>query len=86
MPGQSLPILLALVASKKMDVEALRTRAILNPSAFADLMSWLKQEHLVEVATPPGEDKTRERVELSDRGEAVLVSFLERTCELPELL
>jgi len=83
--GQSLVTLLALVGAKEMNVEALRGRIKLNPRAFANLLGWLQREYLVDVVSTLDGDHIQEKVELTERGEAVLVSMLEKTCELPEL-
>jgi len=85
MSGQSLATLLALVGTKRMDVEALRERTKLTSLAFETLLGWLQQEYLVDVITSLDGDKVREDVGLTEKGEEALVSMLERTCELPEL-
>ena len=83
--GQSLVTLLALVGTKRMDVESLRERTRLAPFAFENLLGWLQREYLVDVITSLEGNQVRENVSLTEKGEAVLVSILERTCELPEL-
>jgi DNA-binding MarR family transcriptional regulator len=83
--GQSLLTLLALVGTKRMDVEALRERTKLTPLAFESLLEWLQREYLVDVITSLEGDQVGERVALTEKGEAALVSMLESTCELPEL-
>jgi hypothetical protein len=83
--GQSLVALLALVGAKRMNVEALRGRIRLSPHTFGKLLGWLQQEYLVDIVSTLDGDLVEEEVELTDRGEAVLVSMLEKTCELPEL-
>jgi hypothetical protein len=85
MSGQSLVTLLALVGTKRMDVEALQERTKLTPFAFENLLGWLQREYLVDVVTSLEGSKVKENVALTDKGEAVLVSMLESTCELPEL-
>ena len=85
MPGQSLAALLALVGTKRMGVGALRARTMLAPPAFVNLLNWLQQEYLVDVIASLEEGGVEEKVEITERGEAALVSLLERTCELPEL-
>lgn len=82
---QSLAALLALVGSRRMSVEALRGRMKLKPYAFGSLLRWLQREYLVDVVSTLQGDRVEEKVELTDRGEAVLVGMLEKTCELPEL-
>jgi len=77
--------LLALVGTKRMDVEALRERTKLTPLAFESLLGWLQREYLVDVITSLQGDQVKERVTLTELGEAALVSILESTCELPEL-
>lgn len=84
MPGQSLAALLALVGTKRMGVDSLMVRARLTPTAFADLLNWLREERLVDLVSSPEEGQVRAKVELTDRGESVLLALLERTCELPE--
>ena len=83
--GQSLVALLALVGSKRLDVEALRARTKLTPAAFGTLLGWLQREYLVDVVSNLGGDVVEEKVELTEKGETVLIGLLERTCELPEL-
>ena len=85
LPGESLLALLALVGTKRMDVETLRERTRLTPFAFGNLMRWLQREYLVDVVSELTGDEVEEKVRLTDKGEAVLVSLLERTCELPEI-
>ena len=85
LPGQSLVALLALVGTRRMDIEALRSRTKLTPLAFERLLGWLQREYLVDVVSTLEGDQIDEKVGLTDRGEAVLVSMLEKTCELPEL-
>jgi hypothetical protein len=68
-----------------MDVETLRTRVKLTPLAFGSLLEWLQREYLVDVVSTLDGESVEEKVELTDRGESVLVSMLEQTCELPEL-
>ena len=83
--GQSLVALLALVGTKRMDVQALRGRTKLTPSAFGNLLGWMQREYLVDVISNLKGDEVEEKVRLTEKGEAVLVSLLEKTCELPEL-
>lgn len=85
LPGQSLVALLALVGAKRMGVEALRSRTKLTPPAFGSLLGWLQREYLVDVVSTLEGNQIEEKVELTDKGEGVLVSMLEKTCELPEL-
>ena len=83
--GQSLVTLLALVGARRMDVQALRERTKLTPLAFENLLEWLQREYLVDVITSLEGEQVKESVALTEKGEAVLVSMLESTCELPEL-
>jgi len=83
--GQSLVTLLALVGAKRMNVGALRERVNLNPRAFGSLLGWLQREYLVDLVSALDGDHIEEMVELTEKGEAVLVNMLEKTCELPEL-
>ena len=83
--GQSIVTLLALLGTKRMDVETLRVRTRLAPLAFENLLSWLQREYLVDVITSLDGDQVKESVALTEKGEGVLVSILESTCELPEL-
>ena len=82
--GQSLFALLALVGTKRMDMESLRERTKLPPFAFGTLLRWLQRECLVDVVSNLRGDEVEERVELTEKGEAALVSMLENTFELPE--
>jgi DNA-binding MarR family transcriptional regulator len=68
-----------------MELKALRERIRLTPFAFGKLLGRLQQEYLVEVVSGLERDEVSEIVQLTDRGESVLVSMLERTCEIPEL-
>jgi hypothetical protein len=81
---RGLMTLLALVGTKQMDVEGLRARTKLTPFAFGNLLSWLQREYLVDVISNLEGDRVDEKVELTEKGEAVLVGMLEKTCELPE--
>lgn len=85
MSAQSLVALLALVGTKRMDLEALRRRTRLTPSAFGSLIHWLQREYLVDVVSTLEGERVAEAVELTDKGESVLVGMLEQTCELPDL-
>jgi len=85
MSGQSLVTLLALVGTKRMDVESLQERTKLTPLAFENLLGWLQREYLVDVITSLEGNEVKENVALTEKGEAALVSILESTCELPEL-
>jgi len=82
--GQSLVALLALVGTRRMDVESLRRRTRLTQHAFGNLLGWLQQEYLVDIISNLNGKQVEEKVELTEKGEAVLVSMLEKTCELPE--
>jgi hypothetical protein len=68
-----------------MSVEALQNRTRLAPAAFRRVLEWLRREYLVDVISLPDGEFREPSVRLTERGEAVLVSLLERTCELPEL-
>jgi hypothetical protein len=83
--SQSLAALLALAGSKRLDMNGLRSRARLTPSGFGSLLSWLQREYLVDVVSTLEGNDVKERLELTDKGEQVLVSLLEKMCELPEL-
>jgi hypothetical protein len=83
--GQSLVTLLALVGTKRMDVEALRERTRLTPLAFENLLGWLQREYLIDIVTSLEGERVKESVALTEKGEVALVSMLESTCELPEL-
>ncbi len=82
--GQSLVTLLALVGARRMGVEALRGRVSLNPHAFGNLIGWLQREYLVDIVSTLDGNRVEEEVELTEKGEAVLVNILEKTCKLPE--
>lgn len=83
--GTGLYALLALVGTKRMDIGSLRERTRLSPSAFQNLVKWLQDESLVNVVSTLDVEGPKERAELTEKGEALLISMLERTCELPEL-
>jgi len=82
--GQSLVTLLALVGTRRMDVESLRRRTKLTEHAFGSLLGWLQREYLVDIVSNLNGAEVEEKVELTEKGESVLVSMLETTCELPE--
>jgi hypothetical protein len=84
LPGQSLVTLLALVGTRRMEVDALRERTRLAPLAFESLLGWLQREYLVDVITSLEGKEVKENIALTEKGEAALVSMLENTCELPE--
>ncbi len=84
-PSQSLAALLALVGTKRMDVAALRERTELAPINFIALLAWLQHEYLVDIISTLEGNEVKEEVQLTDLGEAALISMLERTCELPDL-
>lgn len=68
-----------------MRAEALRERTKLSSTAFHNLLNWLQSEYLVDVVSSLSGEQVEEKVRLTDRGEAVLIGLLEKTCELPEL-
>jgi hypothetical protein len=68
-----------------MDPEALRGKTKLAPLTFRNFLRWLQREYLVDVASSLEGDKVSEKVELTEKGEELLVRLLEKTCELPEL-
>jgi len=82
--SQSLAALLALVGSKRIDVDTLRSRMKLTNYGFGALLSWLQREYLVDVVSNLEGERVRERVELTERGEQVLLELLQNMCELPE--
>ncbi len=81
---QSLVVLLALVGTNRMNVEALREKIGLDPGTFRDLLGWFQREYLVDIVSALDGAKIVEKAELTEKGEAVLVNVLEQTCELPE--
>ena len=81
----SLTALLALAGSRKVEVAELQARMKLTPEGCEDLLSWLQREYLVDVVSSLQGNQVRETIRLTDKGERVLISLLERTCELPEL-
>jgi hypothetical protein len=83
--GQSLVTLLALVGTKQMSVEDLRRKTKLTPEAFESLLGWLQREYLIDLISTLEGNQVEEDAVLTDRGETLLVSMLEKTCELPEL-
>ncbi len=82
--GESLVVLLALAGARRMNLEAIRGRTRLGPRSFGRLVRWLQREYLIDVVSTLYGDVVEERVKLTEKGEAVLVSILENTCELPE--
>jgi hypothetical protein len=85
MTNESLAALLALAGAKRLDVRELKVRTRLDPSGFIALLSWLQREYLVDVVSGLERNEVRERLELTDKGEQVLIGLLEKMCELPEL-
>ncbi len=83
--GQSVVALLALVGSRKLGMNELRERTKLSQSGFRSLITWLQREYLVDVVSNLEGSRVEERAELTEKGEAFLLSMLETTCELPEL-
>ena len=83
--GQSLLTLLALVGTKRLDVESLCGRTKLAPAAFGEFLVWFQREHLVDVVSSLDGDGVEEIGELTEMGEEVPLGLLESTCELPEL-
>jgi hypothetical protein len=83
--AESLTALLALAGSRKVEVDELQARMKLTPEGCGELLSWLQREYLVDIVSSLDGKKVTEVVQLTDRGERVLISLLERTCELPEL-
>ena len=69
--GQSLLALLALVGTKRMDVEVLRKRTKLTTFAFGNLLGWMQREYLVEVISSLEGDQVEEKVQLTEKGEEV---------------
>ena len=63
----------------------MRARTKLAPSAFRNSLRWLEREYLVDMVSSLDGDRISEKVELTDKGEELLVRMLEKTCELPEL-
>ena len=84
MSAQGLAALLALAGSRQLDVATLRRRMKLDEQGFASMLDWLQREYLVDVVCRPEGGQAKETVELTDRGESVLLGLLERMCELPE--
>jgi DNA-binding MarR family transcriptional regulator len=83
--NESLAALLALAGAKRLDVSELMVRTRLNPSGLLALISWLQREYLVDIVSSLEGNEVRERLELTDKGEQVLIGLLEKMCELPEL-
>jgi DNA-binding PadR family transcriptional regulator len=52
--------------------------------AFRDFLRRLQQEYLVDVVSSLDGDRVSEQVELTEKGEELLVRVLENTYELPE--
>ncbi len=84
MSAQGLAALLALAGSRQLDVDGLRRRTRLSQRGFESLMAWLQREYLVDLVCTLDGERVKERLALTERGEAVLLALLERTCELPE--
>jgi len=81
----SLTALLALAGSRRLDVAELQTRMKLTAEGCEELLSWLQREYLVDVVSSLQGNEVNETIQLTDKGERVLIGLLERTCELPEL-
>ena len=76
---------MALVGSKKMEIGELRRRTKLSQHAFGELFSQLQRECLIEEVSQTRAGGVQEEVELTAKGETLLVGMLEGICELPEL-
>jgi Mn-dependent DtxR family transcriptional regulator len=63
----------------------LQERMKLTPESCQELLTWLQREYLVDVVSTLDGNEVSETIELTDKGERVLISLLEQTCELPEL-
>ena len=85
LPSQSIVTLLALAGSRSLTPDELRRRTKLTQSGFGNLIRWLQREYLIDIVSRLDGMEVREKVRLTEKGEAVLISTLEQTCELPEL-
>jgi hypothetical protein len=83
--AESLTALLALAGSRRVEVDELQARMKLTPDGCEELLSWLQREYLVDIVSSLDGREVSQVLKLTDRGERVLISLLERTCELPEL-
>jgi hypothetical protein len=81
----SLTALLSLAGAKQLKVSDLQARMKLTSEGCDELLAWLQREYLVDVVSTLKGAEVAETVELTDRGERVLITLLEQTCELPEL-
>jgi len=82
--SKGLAALLALAGSGRRNAAELRAKTGLTAAGFDSLLTWLQREYLVDLVSTLQEDSLVETVELTERGEQVLVSLLEQMCELPE--
>lgn len=85
-PAQGLYAMLALAGAGHLEVEELRQRTRMTPSSYYSLLQWLQMEYLVDLVSTLRGQEIHHTVGLTERGEALLVSILEQTCELPEAL
>lgn len=77
--------MLALAGAKRLNVADLQARMKLTHEGCEELLSWLQEQYLVDLVSTLSGAEVSETVEHTDRGERVLISLLEQTCELPEL-
>lgn len=84
-PIVSLTALLALAGARRLHVTDLQERMKLTPEGCDELLTWLQHEYLVDVVSTLEGNEVNETVELTDKGERLLIALLEHTCELPEL-
>ena len=83
--NMSLTALLALAGSRRLEVADLQARMKLTAEGCEELLSWLQREYLVDVVSSLQGNVVSETIQLTDKGERVLIGLLEQTCELPEL-
>ena len=81
----SLTALLALAGSRRLEVAELQARMKLTAEGCEELLSWLQREYLVDVVSSLQGNVVNETIQLTDKGERILIGLLEQTCELPEL-
>ncbi len=56
----------------------------MSPAAFDRLLGWLQRECLIDVVSTMTNVGIEDELVLTERGEALLLAMLEKTCELPE--
>lgn len=77
-------VLLAIVSPRGVESEALRSKLGLSDAEYRSILDSLQQEYIVDVVSYLDGERIHEALRLTDYGQSVLTSAMERICELPE--